>query len=358
MPSEHRRVLRLLADCGTGRLGSVRYRCARCEEWHRTFASCGNRHCPGCQRNANGRWCAAQVQKLVPGESFFVTFTIPDSLRMFVRSHQSLCYDAIMKSAAYALQTAMANGKFCGAEQIGFTSVLHTFGRDLNYHPHVHVIIPAGGMSDGEWRATRPGFLVPVKVLSKLFRTRFEQLVGEQAAEHGIAATAFHAHFVSDSRAVGDGVSTLKYLSRYVFRTAITNRRIVSMSGGQVTFTYRKHGEHKDRRMRLPALEFLRRFLQHVLPRGFHKVRHYGFLSRRSKTDLQCVRSAILTSLAESEPDLELEPWEPPRLKSVANNSTLGPSCPACGGPLTFISYHRIRPPPRVRDRREPLAHR
>ena len=290
VPTEHRRVLQLIADCGTGRLGSASYRCAQCaadgrDAIHHTNATCGNRHCPGCQTANNGEWCVQQTKKLLPCEYFFVTFTIAAELRSFVRSNQSVCYRAMFDAAAFALRTVLANPKFCGADTVGFTSVLHTFGRDLNYHPHVHVIVPGGGMtagdssrpaassassgnstqtgerrtgerrtgerrtgerrtgggmSDGAWKSTLPGFLAPVKLLSKLFRMEFERRLREQMTNVALPpAREFRREFVSDVEAVGDGVATLKYLSRYVFRTAITNDRIVSMNNGQVTFRYR-----------------------------------------------------------------------------------------------------------------------
>ncbi len=344
MPAEHRRVLQLIADCGTGRLGTASYRCAQCDAVHHTHASCGNRHCPGCQTSKNGEWCVDQTSKLLPSEYHFVTFTIPSQLRRFVRSHQRVCYRAMFDAAAYALKTVLADPKFCGAETVGFTSVLHTFGRDLNYHPHVHVIVPGGGMADGQWKSTRPKFLAPVKVLSKLFRTEFERLLLEQLPAAGLLPAAdFRREFVSDVEAVGDGVATLKYLSRYVSRTAISNDRILSMEQGQVTFAYRKSGEHRDRQMTLPVFEFLRRFLQHVLPSRLQKLRHYGFLSRNSKTDLDDVRAAILESQRDFEPDLELEDWSVPRLQPAPDD---GPACPNCGGRLIFERFHRIRPPP------------
>ena len=359
VPTEHRRVLQLIADCGTGRLGSASYRCAQCaadgrHAVHHTNASCGNRHCPGCQTANNGEWCVQQTQKLLPSEYFFVTFTIPAELRRFVRSNQEVCYRAMFDAAAFALKTALANPKFCGADSVGFTAVLHTFGRDLNYHPHVHVIVPGGGMVEGEWKSTRPGFLAPVKRLSKLFRMEFERLLRKQLTDVVLpAAGEFRREFVSDVEAVGDGVATLKYLSRYVFRTAITNDRIVSMNNGQVTFRYRptrqsKSGEQRDRLMPLPVFEFLRRFLQHVLPRRLQKIRHYGFLSRRSNIDLDDVRAAILESLRDVEPDLELEDWRVPTLRPAGNASsdTDGPRCPTCGGRLIFEHFQRIRPPP------------
>jgi hypothetical protein len=187
-----------------------------------------------------------------------------------------------------------------------------------------------------------------VKLLSQLFRIEFERLLREQLRNVLLPpARDFRREFVSDVEAVGDGVATLKYLSRYVFRTAITNDRIVSMRDGQVTFSYRRSGESRTRQMTLPVFEFLRRFLQHVLPRRLQKIRHYGFLSRRSKTNLDDVRDAILESLKDVEPDLELEAWTVPSLRPASHSGKDdGPRCPNCGGPLVFERFHRIRPPP------------
>ena len=311
---------------------------------HHTNASCGNRHCPACQTAKNGEWCVAQTNKLLPCEYFLVTFTIPSELRTFVRSHQQLCYDALLQSAAYALRTILTDPKFCGATVVGFTSVLHTFGRDLSYHPHVHAIVTGGGLDDdGQWVATRPGFLAPVKVLSELFRDQFERLVDADARQCGIPSHLFRREFVSDVAAVGDGAATLKYLSRYTFRTAISNRRIVAVENDHVTFSYCRSGEHRDRMMRLPVFEFLRRFLQHVLPRRFHRVRHYGFLSRRARIDLDDLRAKIQDTLLDIEPDLELSDWTVPVLRMPADD---GPLCPRCGSVLTFEFFERIRPPP------------
>lgn len=358
MPKHHRRILQLLADCKTGRLGSASYRCAPCAAAgkpavHFTNASCGNRHCPGCQTSANGDWCVAQTKKLLPCEYSFVTFTVPEQLRNFIRSNQSLCYDAMFKAAAFALRTCMAEPRLCGATTIGFTSVLHTFGGDLVYHPHIHVLMPCGGLNDcGEWKSLPPGFVLPVKRLSIRFRMEFERRVGDRAGECGIPSSDFRRTFVSFAKPVGDGVATLKYLSRYMFRTAITNKRIVAVDDTHVRFTYRKKTKRSDgepsdkgpvRTMPLPALEFLRRFLQHVLPQGLQRVRHYGFLSRTSKVDLDELRSIILQTMVDSEPDLELIEWTVPALTSSPD---AGPKCPTCGEVLTFVSFIRIRPPP------------
>jgi hypothetical protein len=207
------------------------------------------------------------------------------------------------------------------------------------------VIPPGGGLTkDRQWKHTMPGFVAPVKLLSKLFRMEFERLIREQIRSESLpAAEDFRREFVCDVQSVGDGVATLKYLSRYVFRTAITNDRIESLRNGYVTFRYRRKGEHRDRRMRLPVFEFLRRFLQHVLPKGLHKARHYGFLSRCSKTDLESLRCAVLKKREDFDPDLQLEDWMPPVLVRLAEP---GLRFPVCHHPLTFECFARIHPPP------------
>ena len=344
MPARQRRVLRSIRDCQTGRLGWVEYRCADCGQSHRTEKSCGDRHCPTCQTSKNGDWCAAQVGRLLPCDYFLVTFTIPAELRKLVRSHQRICYPALFAAAAHALRTALGNRRFCGAEVTGFTGILHTFGRDLNYHPHVHYIVPGGGLvrdaaGQRRWVETPRNFLAPVKVLSRLYRTEFERILQQRGIGGLVAPQLFRLSFVVNCQPVGDGVSAVKYLSRYVYRTAITNRRIVSLEDGQVTFRYRRRGATCEATLRLPALTFVARFLQHVLPRGLQKVRHYGFHSRASKTTLEEVREALQGARADDEPDDELCAWSPPVL---ARRAAGAPVCSACGGPLEFV---RVVPP-------------
>ena len=190
--------------------------------------------------------------------------------------------------------------------------------------------------------------MVPVQVLSRSFRIEFERLVGERTDECGIDRSEFRTEFVSFSKPVGDGVATLKYLSRYMFRTAITNERIVSLENGHVTFRYRPSGKPTERTMRLPVFWFLHRFLQHVLPRGFHRVRHYGFLSRRSNMDLDELRRLIVTERSTYDADMELEEWTVPHIRMAIDD---GPKCPTCGSVLTFERFTRIRPPPLERRR-------
>lgn len=339
MPANHRRVLQSIRDCQTGRLGSVEYRCTDCGTSHRTEKSCGDRHCPTCQTAKNGEWCEAQVGRLLPCDYFLVTFTIPEQLRRLVRRHQRICYAAMFEASAHALRTALSNARFCGVATTGFTGILHTFGRDLVYHPHIHFIVPGGGLvqnSDGltRWKETPKGFLAPVKILSKLYRAEFERILKEKGIADLVDPKTFRLPFVVDGQPVGDGVAAVKYLSRYVYRTAITNRRIVSMDEGNVSFTYRKRGMTSDRIMTLPALVFIARFLQHVLPKGLQKVRHYGFHSRASKTTIDDVRDAIEAANVEIEPDYELGPWTPPTLKK---RPQFEHTCQACGGAMKFV---------------------
>ena len=339
LPARQRRVLRSIRDCQTGRLGWVEYRCADCGRSHRTEKSCGDRHCPTCQTSKNGDWCAAQVGRLLPCDYFLVTFTIPSELRRLVRGHQRICYPALFAAAAHALRTALSHLRFCGAAVTGFTGILHTFGRDLNYHPHVHCIVPGGGLArdaagNGRWVETPRNFLAPVKVLSQLYRAEFERILQQQGIAGLVAPELFRLPFIVDCQPVGDGVSAVKYLSRYVYRTALTNRRIVSLDDGHVTFRYRKRGATQDSTMRLPAAAFIARFLQHVLPRGLQKVRHYGFHSRASQTTLDAVRAAIEAARAEDEPDYELCAWSPPVLVRRPGGEHI---CSACGGPLEFV---------------------
>jgi hypothetical protein len=348
VPLEHRRVLALLRACGTGDLGCVRWHCESCGRYHQTPRSCGNRHCPGCQSSKNVRWLTEQLEHRLEVPYFLLTFTLPATLRPFVRSHQRVSYRALFHAAAEALRKLARDPRFLGAARLGFTAILHTWGRALAYHPHLHVLVPAGGLSnDGAtWKASRPDFFVPVKALSKIFRAKFRDELARAGLLNGIDPAVWTENFITDSRAVGDGESTLKYLSRYVFRVAISNARIVSCEDGRVRFRWKKSGSRRWRTMDLDALEFIRRFLQHVLPRGLQKVRHYGFLSPRSAVSLDEVRVRV----AEKNASVDA-----PQIDSAANaaritssTQTASPAehsfCSRCGGRLRVIAilFHRV----------------
>lgn len=347
VPIEHRRVLALLGACRTGELGQVCWHCDGCGRSHQTPRSCGNRHCPQCQSSKNDRWLAEQSARRLDVPYFLLTFTLPEKLRPFARSHQRLSYAALFRAAARALQKLARDPRFLGAARIGFTAVLHTWGRQMTYHPHLHVVVPAGGVSHNgdRWLPSRPDFLVPVKALSKIFRAKFRHEMRRSGLLDKIDPALWREAFITDSRAVGDGGSTLRYLARYVFRVAISNARIVSLQAGRVRFRWKKSGSRRWRTLEVEALEFLRRFLQHVLPPGLQKVRHYGFLSPQSSISLDDVRALVASHNTAAVRDaIAAAPRGFDTSSMTAANTTTEPTCPHCGHRLRLVEilFHRV----------------
>jgi putative transposase len=234
-----------------------------------------------------------QAAQLLPCPYFLVTFTLPEALRQFVRGHQRVAYDALFEASNEALKKLAADPKHLGSRRCGFFGVLHTWGRTLDYHPHVHYVVPGGALSqDGsQWLPSRIDFFLPVRALSAVFRAKFRDAMKQVGLYHQIDPAVWKQDWVVHSRPAGDGRASLKYLAPYVFRVAISDRRIVSFDDQTVTFSYR--GSNRWRQMTLEAMEFIRRFLQHVLPSGFQKVRHYGFLSPNSRPSVEAVRWLI-----------------------------------------------------------------
>jgi hypothetical protein len=295
MPAEHKKVLNAITACRTGQLGVIVYQCESCGATHTMGRSCGNRHCPTCQRDKTKAWLENQLDRLLPCPYFLATFTVPAGLRTFVRRNQRVAYAAMFEASSAAIKALAADPKYVGTTRCGFFGVLHTWGRSLEYHPHIHYVVPGGGVSnDGSrWLPSRADFFVPVKALSVLFRAKFRDALGRAGLLAGVDPAVWRQDWVVHSQAVGDGSASLKYLAPYVFRVAISDRRIVSCEDGRVTFSYRKSGSNRWRKMTVDADEFIRRFLQHVLPSGFPKVRHYGFLSPNSRVSIEAVRWLI-----------------------------------------------------------------
>jgi hypothetical protein len=334
MPAAHRKVLRDIAACRTGELGTVLYRCEDCGRMHAMGRSCGNRHCPSCQRDKAEAWLENQTDRLLPCPYFLVTFTLPAGLRDVARSHQRVVYSALFEASSEALRALAADPKSIGTDRLGFFGVLHTWGRTLEYHPHVHYIVPGGGLSpDGtRWLPSRSDFLVPAKALSLIFRGKFRDLLGNAGLLDQVDPSIWQHDWVVHCQPAGDGRESLRYLAPYVFRVAIGDHRLVSCDDGQVTFTYRRVGSRRRRKMTLDAMEFLRRFLQHVLPSGLPKVRHYGFLSPASAVGLELVRWLIalwagLTYV------LQARRAEEPAAPAPS------PGCPACGGSMVRLGF-------------------
>jgi Putative transposase/Transposase zinc-binding domain len=333
MPAEHQKVLQAIMACRTGRLGMVFYECTSCNRTHAMGRSCGNRHCPSCQQDKTKAWLEAQTDRLLPCPYFLLTFTVPAGLRAWIRSHQRIAYAALFDASSEAIKTLAANPKYVGTTAAGFFGVLHTWGRTLEYHPHVHYVVPGGGLSaDGtQWLPSHAHFFVPVHALSILFRGKFRGALDRAGELAQVDPAVWRQDWVVHSQAVDDGRASLKYLAPYVFRVAISDRRIVSCADGKVTYSYRKSGSNRWRNMTVDGPEFLRRFLQHVLPTGFQKVRHYGFLSPNSRVSLESVRwlIALYQGLVFV---LRGHLWQPaparPRIR-----------CAVCGGPMIVVAF-------------------
>ena len=311
MPAAHKNTLNAIMNCGKGAFGMNFFACDDCGNTILHPCSCGNRHCPICQHAKTTRWLETQLRKRLPCNYFLITFTVPKEVRPFLRKHQRAGYDALFDAAANAIKKLAKDPRFVGADEVGAVAVLHTWGRTLNYHPHIHFIVPGGGLSKNrtEWRAAKPGFFIRVEPLSSIFRAKFRDVIKKHGLLESIDNTAWLKAWNVNSQAVGNGESALKYIAPYVFRVAISNNRIVNSDNGKVTFKYKKSHSNRFRNMTVDASEFIRRFLQHVLPTGFMKIRHYGFLSSNAATPLDTIRN-LICAIYEivKEPEKETQP--------------------------------------------------
>jgi len=294
LPS-HRRALADIEACRTEALGGQMYRCDRCGRFHPAYHSCRNRSCPKCHRTDTRRWLRRREKELLPVGYFHLTFTLPQALHRIVRAHQRILHPVLMKAAAQALMTLALDPKFVGG-RIGILAVLHTWGGAMNHHPHVHLLVPAGGLSlDGtRWIPSSKMYLVPVQALSILFRVRFIALARKALPQVHFPESLWQKPWVVHCKPAIQGAhKVLQYLARYVHRIAITNRRLLSVDERSVTFRYKDSRDERWKTMTLDALEFLRRFLQHVPPPGSHKVRYYGLLSPANRHLLPRIAALI-----------------------------------------------------------------
>jgi hypothetical protein len=294
MPFTHRVVMQAIEQCRTESMGGHVYHCQDCDEALYSYHSCKNRHCPKCQNGTAGEWLDRQKDLLLSVPYFMVTFTLPDGLRRVARSNQKLVYNLLFRASAAATQLLARDPRFVGG-QIGLVGVLHTWSRDLNYHPHVHYLVPGGGLSDdGQiWLPSRKDFLVHVKPLSELFRGKFRDALKKTGLFAQVPKETWTQDWVVHCQPVGNGMAALKYLAPYIFRVAISNNRILKLEDDQVTFRYTASDTGQIRYCTVAAEEFIRRFLQHVLPKGFIKVRYYGFFSSGNRHRLHQVRRLI-----------------------------------------------------------------
>lgn len=342
--------------CRTAELGGHAECCTSCGLVRIAYNSCRNRHCPKCQSRARAAWLEARQAELLPVPYFHVVFTIPAPAAEIAFQNKAVVYAILFRAAAETLRAIAADPKHLGAE-IGLVAVLHTWGQTLHHHPHVHCVVPGGGLSlDGtRWIACRPGFFLPVRVLSRLFRRLFlEELRAAFAAGDlgffgdlaELASPVTFARRLSDLRRVewvvyakppfGGPAQVLAYLGRYTHRVAIANSRLVTVTEDEVAFRWKDHRHHgKGKLMALGADEFIRRFLLHTLPDGFHRIRHYGFLANSH-------RAAKLTLCREL-----LAAPSPIELSTEPKQATIAfDRCPCCGDAMVTVAI-LLRPSPR-----------
>jgi len=330
IPQPHLKVIDAIRSCRTSVCGMIVYECTGCGKNHHIFRSCGNRHCPTCQNQKGLDWLEHQLTIQVPGPYFMITFTVPETIRSFFRSNQQIAYDSLFKASSESMKTLAKDDKFIGGDVPGFFGVLHTWGRTLNYHPHIHYVVPGGAWSkkDNTWHPSRPDFYVPNKALSRICRAKFRDKMIEAGLIDLIDPGVWHEGWNVNIQPVGAAEQSIRYLSHYVFKVAISDHRIVDMNNGMVIFSYQKTSSRRTRYMTLSALDFMSRFLQHCLPSGFMKIRYYGFMHGCSAIPIDHIRASIELmhgfDIVVSEPKPEVP--EKPEL-----------CCPDCGCALKYV---------------------
>jgi len=359
------KVMSAIERCRTAALGGHVARCEKCDHTRIAYNSCRNRHCPKCQGVAAKEWLADREAELLPVPYYHVVFTLPAPISDIAYQNKAAIYDILFKAAAETLITIAADPKHLGA-RIGLTAVLHTWGSALTHHPHVHMIVPGGGLSPGgeRWISCRPGFFLPVRVLSRLFRRLFlEKLAAAHEAgrlhffgDHAplVERCAFAAHLaplrniewvVYAKRPFAGPQAVLAYLSRYTHRVAIANSRLIACDDKGVTFKwkdYRAKGHERHKVMTLASGEFIRRFLIHVLPSGFHRIRHYGLFANGGRADnLARARQLLAVLPKQNEPSDADANADEPSMHSFP--------CPCCGGRMIIIETFERGSTPRTR---------
>jgi hypothetical protein len=326
LPS-HQAALQAIEQCRTEALGGHVYSCPACGTTRYSYHSCRNRHCPTCQHDAAQSWLESQQELLLPLPYFLVTFTLPCELRDVAYRHQRIMYNLLFRASAAALMELARDPRFLGA-QIGLLGVLQTWTRDLRYHPHIHYLVPGGGLADDgrTWLTAKADFLVHVKPLAALFRAKLRAALRQTALWAEIPATVWQQDWVVDCWSVGTARAALKYLAPYIFRVAISNNRIVRVADDQVTFRYTVSESGRTAYCTLPVHEFLQRFLQHILPKGFVKVRYYGLFRLGNRRGLSRLRSQLQL--------LQLLAGEAEPAPGAGERSTGLVSCPNCGQPM------------------------
>jgi Putative transposase/Transposase zinc-binding domain len=362
-------VMSAIERCRTAALGGHVAACERCEHTQIAYNSCRNRHCPKCQGAAAKAWLAAREAELLPVSYYHLVVTLPAAIADIARQNKAVVYDLLFRAASETLLTIAADPKHLGA-RIGMTAVLHTWGSALTHHPHLHIIVPGGGLAPGgsRWISCQPGFFLPVRVLSRLFRRLMLEKLAAAHAQGRLAFFGTHAPlagnrafaaflaplrktkwFVYSKRPFAGPAAVLAYLSRYTHRVAIANSRLITLDDEGVTFRWKDHradGRVRLKTMTLAPPEFIRRFLLHVLPTGFHRIRHYGLLANGQRREMvararQLLDAATAEAAATERTDNNDEAGE------AAARSTQ--RCPCCGGRMIVVETFAPGAAPRHR---------
>jgi hypothetical protein len=333
MPPHHRKVLGIITRCKTGELGHAMYRCQSCGDRHWVSRACGNRHCPNCQKEKTQTWLAKQTSKLLPVQHFVVTFTVPLELRPLLRANPEVGYAAIFDSGSRTIRTLLKNPKNLGSDKIGFFGVLHTWGRDLkHYHPHVHFVVPGGGVSDdgSTWLQVKRDQIFHPLPAKQLYKKFFVESIRKADLYDQLPPGVLKFDWVVNRKPVGNGEAVLKYLAPYVYRVAISDNRITSIDDAGVTYQVKPSGKRSYKTRHLDGESFTRAFAQHILPPRFQKIRYYGFMSPNCKLQLADVRWLIWLWLGWTYwlNNARVEP-EPVRRPSA--------KCQRCGGELELL---------------------
>lgn len=349
LPADHYKAANAIMACRTAHLGGHVYRCDACGHEHIAYNSCRNRHCPQCQALARASWVQARMDELLPVPYFHAVFTLPPNLNPFALRNKKAFYALMFRAVSETLLELAGDKKRLGAA-IGFIAILHTWGQNLMDHPHIHCVVPGGGLKNGRWKPCRTKFLFPIRVLSALFKGKFmayfRQAVAENTIQrHGKLAeynNPIAYHSLMDRLYAQDWVvyvkppfagpkAVLKYLGSYTHRIAISNRRIFSVEAGNVSFTWKDYTQNNARKvMTIPIQEFIRRFMLHVVPKGFVRIRHYGFLGNRTRNKaIETCRKALgVQRPVADEPLDRSRSWVDICIRLTGNDPTF---CPICG---------------------------
>ena len=331
MPGDHKKVVRAIIQCRTPELGTIVCACEDCANTYQIFRSCGNRHCPTCQGEKAIDWFNTRMDQLMPVNHFMITCTVPSEFRDFFRSNQRSAYSALFQATSKAITSLAAEPTYFSGDTPGFFGVLHTWGRQMQYHPHIHYLVPGGAFSssDNSWHSSPEAFYLPVHIISAKIKSCFFKLMQKADLLHLVPAEAWEKNWNVNSQPVGNGARSIRYLASYVFRTAISNHRVITIKNQRVLFRYTDTKSGMSKIMNLSAFEFIRRFLQHVLPTGFMKIRYYGFMHPSTKIPVK-LAVALLEAL-----------FSVPPAKKVGSKTSSVPCCEQCNGIIRFVRFIR-----------------